>query len=189
MNGFLGGGMIKLKVYKCPECEKELEFDVKEFQKNPKKPMPFYCENCKKYFGWEKGGEQEALDYLKQRLNLQLYKEKEWCIECKATGNKKCYTNDFELCKNCEGFGVLGEALKKEKLEEKRQNNKSKGVKIDNKISNQMRRLGATGLSIKDGKVIFKIPEEVKKHRKKVFEKKKKARKKAKKARRRQRKR
>ena len=182
--------MIKLKIYTCPDCDKELKFDLKSFQKNPKAPMPFICSSCKRAFGWSQGKEQEAQDYLKQALCLNMYKETEWCELCQATGNLSPFSDGFVLCKKCEGFGVIGEALKKEKaieLKEKEANkNKSKkGIKIDGRVPKEMRRLKASGLSVKNSEIVYKIPKEVREQGQKLFNKKKKAKKLAKKTRKR----
>ena len=184
--------MIKEKVYQCIECSSDLKFDIVKFQENPKAPTPFYCEKCKKYFGWAEGKEQEAFDYLKQRLCLKTYEEIDWCKKCNATGNSLNFTGEFEECSVCEGFGLVGKALLKEKeIEVKEQinrnKNKGKGVKIDVSVSKEMRRLKAQGMSINDGKITYKIPKEVQERNRKEFLKKKKARKLAKKSKKRKR--
>ena len=56
-----------------------------------------------------------------------------------------------------------------------------KGFRLDAKVGKEQKRLGATGLSVKDGKIIYHIPKEVKEQRAKDFDKKKKAKKLAKK--------
>ena len=172
--------MIKEKIYKCNYCNKLLNFSTEEYKKNLRKPMPFFCESCKKWFGWEEGKEQEALDFLKQVLNMELYTKEELCKPCDATGNLKRFENDFELCPLCEGFGVTGNAKEKEEEKEAvlngRKDQKKKGISIDNKAIKEMKRLKAKGVSIKENKIIYNVPQVVKDKKNKEFLKKKAAR-------------
>jgi hypothetical protein len=151
--------MIKIKNYYCEKCGYVLTLDIKAISslKEEERLRPLLCKKCEIHYGWRVGFEKEAEDYLKQVCNFITFKEHELCEHCQATGSKNPFLDEKEICSYCNGNGFI----KREEKEEKVHKKKNKGMNFGLKEAIEMRRLRATGLKVRDGKVVYIQPKSV----------------------------